>query len=117
MKPPEVRKQIAAGQTAPLYLLEGDDVQSRHDLAQEFGSLVDDGLHAFNMQSFYANEATTVSGRDEMMVELLAAARTLPMMAPRRVLIVYEADRLLSPRKGRDEDVEAALETGSGKRR
>jgi DNA polymerase-3 subunit delta len=117
MKPSEVRKQIAAGETAPLYLLEGDDLQSRHDLAREFGSLVDDGLHAFNVQSFYANEATTASGRDEMMGELLAAARTLPMMAPRRVLTVYEADRLLSPRKSKDDDSDASAENAAQKRR
>ena len=48
----------------PLYLLEGDDLQSRHDLAMEFAGLVDEGLHAFNVQSFYANEATTASARD-----------------------------------------------------
>ena len=117
MKPSDVRKQIAAGDTAPLYLLEGDDLQSRHDLAQEFSSLVDEGLQAFNVQSFYANEATSASGRDELLVDILAAARTLPMMAPRRVLLVYEADRVLSPRKGKDEESAPAAETGGGKRR
>jgi len=40
----EVRKQIKSGKTAPLYLLEGDDLQSRHDLGLEFASLVDEGL-------------------------------------------------------------------------
>ena len=117
MKPAEVRKQIKAGDTAPLYLIEGDDLQARHDLAQEFSSLVDEGLHAFNLQSFYANEATTASARDALLGEIVAAARTLPMMSPRRVLIVHEAERLLSPRKGKDEEVEPANEPASGKRR
>ena len=58
MKPAEVRAQINAGKTGPLYLLEGDDLQSRHDLALEFASMVDEGLQAFNVESFYANEAT-----------------------------------------------------------
>jgi DNA polymerase III delta subunit len=106
VKPSDVRKQIESGDTAPLYLLEGDDLQSRHDLALEFGSIVDEGLHAFNVQSFYANEATNAGARDQMMSELLAAARTLPMMAPRRVLIVHEAERLLSPRKSKDDEDE-----------
>ena len=66
MKPAEVRAQIAAGQTGPLYLLEGDDLQSRHDLALEFAALVDEGLQAFNVESFYANEATTAGARDQM---------------------------------------------------
>jgi DNA polymerase III delta subunit len=42
-----------------------------------------------------------------MIGALLAAARTLPMMAERRVIVVHEAERLLSPRKGKDEEPEA----------
>jgi DNA polymerase-3 subunit delta len=106
MKPAELRKQIKSGDTGPLYLLEGDDRQSRHDLAGEFGALVDEGLHAFNVQQLYANEATTAGGRDALIGELLSSARTLPMMAPRRVIAVHEAERLLSPRKSKDEDQE-----------
>jgi DNA polymerase-3 subunit delta len=107
MKPAEVRKQIKTGNTAPLYLLEGDDLQSRHDLAVEFAALVDEGLQAFNVQTFYANEATNAGARDQLIGDLLGAARTLPMMAPRRVLLVHEAEKLLSPRKGKDDEVEA----------
>ena len=116
MKPADVRKQIKSGDTKPLYLLEGDDLQSRHDLAHEFTSLVDEGLHAFNVQSFYANEATTAGARDEMIGALLAAARTLPMMSPRRVLLIYEAERLLSPRKAKDDEPEAPAARAAGKR-
>jgi DNA polymerase-3 subunit delta len=117
MKATDVRKQIASGDTAPLYLLEGDDLHSRHDLAVEFASVVDEGLHAFNVQGFYANEATTASARDQMIGEILSAARTLPMMAPRRVLIVHEAERLLSPRKGKDDDDAPAPAATPEKRR
>lgn len=108
----QLRKQIAAGETGPLYLLTGDDLQARHDVALEFGALVDAGLHAFNVQSFYANEAGTAGARDQLIGALLTAARTLPMMAPRRVLIVHEAERLLSPRKGKDDDPELPAPVG-----
>jgi len=107
MKPDAVRKQIKAGDTGPLYVLEGDDLHSRHDLAQEFASVVDEGLQAFNVQSFYANEATTASARDQMIADIISTARTLPMMAPRRVLLVHAAEQLLSPRKSKDQDDEA----------
>lgn len=117
MKAADVRTQIASCETAPLYLVEGDDLHSRHDLAVAFASVVDEGLHAFNVQSFYANEATTASARDQMIGEILSAARTLPMMAPRRVLIVHEAERLLSPRKGKDEDDAPAPAAAEKKRR
>src|SRR5690242_7647852 len=114
MKPADVRKQIAAGETAPLYLLEGDDLQARHDLAHAFGGLVDEGLHAFNVQTFYANEATSAATRDQMLSEIVSAARTLPMMAPRRVLLVHEAERLLSPRKAKDDDADLVVEPAAG---
>ncbi len=100
----EIRKHIKSGKTGPLYLLEGDDLQSRHDLAIEFANVVDEGLQAFNVQGFYANEASSASGRDQLIGSLLSNARTLPMMAPRRVIIVHEADRLLAPKRGKDDE-------------
>jgi DNA polymerase III delta subunit len=100
----EIRKVIKSGKTGPLYLLEGDDLQSRHDLAIEFANVVDEGLQAFNVQSFYANEATNAAGRDQLIGSLLSNARTLPMMSPRRILIVHEADRLLAPKRAQDEE-------------
>jgi DNA polymerase III delta subunit len=101
--PAELRKQIKAGKTGPLYLLEGDDLQSRHDLALEFANLVEEGLQAFNVESFYANEATNVPGRDQLIGAMLSTARTLPMMAPKRVVIVHEAERLLAPKRAKEE--------------
>lgn len=111
----EVRKQIKGGKTGPLYLLEGDDLQSRHDLGIEFANVVDEGLQAFNVQSFYANEATNAGGRDQLIGALLSNARTLPMMSPRRVIIVHEADRLLAPKRAKDED-DAPAEAEPGKK-
>ncbi len=102
--PVEIRKQIKAGKTGPLYVLEGDDLQSRHDLALEFANLVEEGLQAFNVESFYANEATNAAGRDQLIGSLLSTARTLPMMASKRVVIVHEAERLLAPKRAKDEE-------------
>ena len=112
----DIRKQIKSGKTGPLYVLEGDDLQSRHDLAIEFANIVDEGLQAFNVQSFYANEATNAAGRDQLIGSLLANARTLPMMAPRRVIVVHEADRLLAPKRGKDEDENEPEPAKKGKR-
>jgi len=118
IKAATARQQIASGDTAPLYLLEGDDFQGRLDLAGEFADVVDEAVRPFNVESFHASDATSGGGRDQLITELLAAARTLPMMAPRRVLIVHQAERLLSPRKGRDDDGDVAPSAGeSGKKR
>ena len=112
----EIRKQIKSGKTGPLYLLEGDDLQSRHDLALEFANIVDEGLQAFNVQSFYANEATNQGARDQLIGALLSNARTLPMMAPRRVIVVHEADRLLAPKRAKEEEEGEADVPKKGKR-
>jgi DNA polymerase III delta subunit len=114
--PVEIRQQIKAGKTGPLYILEGDDLQSRHDLALEFAAVVDEGLQAFNVESFYATEATTASGRDALIGAILSTARTLPMMSPRRVVMVHEAERLLSPKRGKDDD-QPELDLGAKKKR
>ena len=115
--PAEIRKQINVGKTGSLYVLTGDDLQSRHDLALEFANLVDEGLQAFNVQSFYANEAGNQGARDQLIGAILSTARTLPMMAPRRVVIVHEAERLLAPKRGKDEEETLSeLEPKKGKR-
>jgi DNA polymerase-3 subunit delta len=108
MTPAQVRAQIAAGDTAPVYLIESDDLPSRQEVAQAFLALVDEGLHAFNVATFFARDATTAGDRDRLFSDILAAARTMPMMAPRRVVIVHDAEALLAPRRVKDEEPEAA---------
>ena len=57
-----------------MYLLEGDDLQSRHDLSLEFAALVDEGLQAFNVESLYANESANTAGRDALIGDILSTA-------------------------------------------
>ena len=51
-----------------------------------------------------ATKPTNAAGRDQLIGSLLSNARTLPMMAPRRVIVVHEADRLLAPKRAKDEE-------------
>ncbi|MEP7117197.1 MAG: DNA polymerase III subunit delta [Acidobacteriota bacterium] len=118
MTPAQVRAAIGAGTPAPIYLLESDDVPSRLELAQAFLALVEDGLQAFNTASFHAREATAAADRDAMFSAIISAARTLPMMAPRRVLLVHDAEAILAPKRAKDDDGgDAPAAPGSGKRR
>ena len=89
--PSLVRKHIAAGETGPLYVLVGADDQEKSALAHEFTSMVEEGLEAFNVDRLYGAETTAD--------RLIDAARTLPMMAPRRVIVVLEAEKLLVPKR------------------
>lgn len=77
---------------------------------------MDEGLQAFNVGSWFGHEATTTSQRDAMLSSIMAAARTLPMMAPRRVVVVHEAEALLTPRRARDEEPAKAPGAGKGRR-
>jgi len=97
--PAAVRKQIEAGEVAPLYLLQGDDDIEKSALGHEFEQLVDEGLRAFNVERIHAGEATSGDKVASVVSSLVAAARTLPMMAPRRVVIVLQAEALLMPKR------------------
>jgi DNA polymerase-3 subunit delta len=86
-----LRKQIASAQTGSLYVLIGEDETEKSAMAAEFAEMVDEGLRAFNVERLYGGE---------MKVDTLVdATATLPMMAPRRVVVVVEAEKLLTPKR------------------
>ena len=89
--PAAVRKQIKAGQTDPLYLLIGDDEEEKSNLAAEFQDAIEVDLRPFNVQRVYGDD-TTIGA-------VLDAARTLPMLSPRRMVVVLRAEHLLVPKR------------------
>jgi DNA polymerase-3 subunit delta len=94
-----LKKHIAAGDTGPLYVLVGDDDSEKSAVATEFTEMVDEGLRAFSVNRLFGAEIKAD--------DLIDAAATLPMMAPRRIVIVYDAERLLIPkREGKAADAE-----------
>jgi DNA polymerase-3 subunit delta len=96
-----LRKQITSGETAPLYALVGGDDMEKSAVAAEFGEMVDEGLRAFNVERMYGGEMKVS--------DLVDAANTLPMMVPRRVVIVLEAEKLFIPKresKAADEELQ-----------
>lgn len=101
LTPAALRTQIASGATGPLYLLTGEDDVEKTAVANEFAETVDEGLRAFNVDRLY--------GGDASVDDLIQAAATLPMMAPRRLVIVLEGEKLLIPKresKAADEEQE-----------
>ena len=100
--PAAVRKQIASGTVAPVYLLQGVDDIEKSALGHEFEELVDEGLRAFNVERIHAGDISSGDKLVAVVGSLVAAARTLPMMAPRRIVIVLQADLLLVPKRESD---------------
>ena len=74
-----------------MYLVLGEDEHEKAELASEFEQAIDDGLRPFNVERFH--------GEDASLRVILDAARTLPMMAPRRLVVVLRADRVLEPKR------------------
>ncbi len=97
LSPPALRKQIAQRTLDPVYLIVGDDDAEMTRLTNELSSVVEDELRAFNLERLYAGEK---AGSPQAIVQ---AARTLPMMGDRRVVIVLRAERILKPKRAREE--------------
>lgn len=91
LSPTILRTQLASQQTDPLYVLIGADELEKAAVAGEFAEMVDEDLRTFNVERLYGGE-TRVDA-------VIDAARTLPMMAPRRVIVIAEAEKLLMPRR------------------
>jgi DNA polymerase-3 subunit delta len=87
----QLRKELASGDTGPLYALVGEDDAEKAAVAAEFAGMVDEGLRAFNVERLYGGEMSVS--------DLEGAAEQFPMMAPRRVVIVLEAEKLLVPKR------------------
>ena len=99
LTPSAVRKQIAGGSVDPVYLVAGDDELEKSALAAEFANLIEEDLRAFNVERIHAGEWTSGDRLVDGVGSIVAAARTLPMMTPRRVVIVLQCETLLAPKR------------------
>lgn len=72
-------------------MLMGDDELEKADVAGEFADMVDEGLRAFNVDRLY--------GADIKVDDIVDVSATLPMMAPRRIVLIHEAEKLLIPKR------------------
>lgn len=100
--PATVRKQIASGKTGSIYLIIGSDEDERTRLAREFADVVEEELRPFNVERLYGGETKPA--------KLLQAVHMLPMLGPRRIVIVSQAELVLSPKKSESEVVLRDLE-------
>lgn len=91
--PADVRAAIAKRAPAPVYLLLGDDDAELSRLAADITSVVEDELRVFNVERMYGGEKATTAA------SIVEAARMLPMMSDRRVVVVVRAERLLKPKR------------------
>ncbi|MGE0593503.1 MAG: DNA polymerase III subunit delta [Vicinamibacterales bacterium] len=86
-----LRAGLASGALGPLYVLTGGDDLEKLAVAGEFAETVDEGLRAFNVERLHGAE-TDVD-------QVTTAAGLFPMLSPRRIVIVLEAEKLLVPKR------------------
>src|SRR5215467_5820701 len=91
--PADVRAAIAKRNPAPVYVILGDDDAEMLRLAADITALVEDELRAFNVERIYAGEKGNTASA------IVEAARVLPMMSDRRVVVVLRGERLLKPKR------------------
>jgi DNA polymerase-3 subunit delta len=115
LTPAAVRKQIQAGTPDPIYLLQGEDDIETAALAHEFEKLVEEDVRPFNVERIHVGDLASGEKFAAAVASVINAARTLPMMCPRRVVVVFRAEGLLVPKRESDaatralDDFEALL--------
>jgi DNA polymerase-3 subunit delta len=84
--PAQAIEQARKGQLLPVYLVLGDERLLRDEVVRELRTAsLGGGVAAFNEDKFTAGEANVEA--------IVSAARTVPMMAPRRFVVVRGAER------------------------
>lgn len=88
-----LRKLIASKRLGTLHLLVGEDVRLVEQTADAIEATIDEADRPFAVDRLYAAE----SGGSP--IDIAAAARALPMLGDRRIVIVLRAERLLKPKR------------------
>ncbi|HAC16480.1 MAG TPA: DNA polymerase III subunit delta [Bacteroidetes bacterium] len=102
---PVAKKEIAAGDLLPFYFICGEETFFVDSLQNDLIKVMPVDLRDFNMDIFYGNE-TTLS-------KVINAAKSYPMMADRRIVVLREFSALFERNKEELEDSESDEEGGS----
>jgi DNA polymerase-3 subunit delta len=90
MTPDKAIAQARQGKLLPVYVVSGEERLLRDDVVAELrAAALGSGIAAFNEDKFTAGEST--------IDQVVAAARTVPMMAPKRFVVVRAAERWEAP--------------------
>jgi DNA polymerase III subunit delta len=109
LTPQSCEEQIGAGRLQPIYLLTGPDDEQKARLVTLLIETVEADLRPFNVDKFFPADVRDDARKQFWTV--LQLARTLPMMAPRRIVVMAQADRLMPIFKQADDE---APEPGPG---
>jgi DNA polymerase-3 subunit delta len=100
LTPDALEKQIQSGSLDRVYLLTGQDDERKSALASALADSLDEGLRAFNFDRLHGSDSKPEARKQ--LWTILDLAKTLPMMAPFRVILVLSAEKLLAVLKDSD---------------
>jgi DNA polymerase III subunit delta len=104
MTPAQAIEQAAQGKLLPVYVVAGEEALLRDEVVAELRrSSLAGGVAAFNEDKFTAGEVDVET--------IVAAARTVPMMAPRRFVLLRSAERWEGPDAPTRADAKAGADT------
>jgi DNA polymerase-3 subunit delta len=105
LDPSALKKQLAAGRLGPVYVLLGEDLKLIDRMVEAMEATIDPADRPFAVEHFHAGDEGAGP------VDIAAAARGLPMLGDRRLVIVRRAERLLKPKRN-TKSADAADEDG-----
>jgi len=112
--PETFERQIASGRLDAVYVLAGPDGALKASLVAKLVDTIEPDLRPFNVDKLFPPD-----GREEARKQfwsVLQLARTLPMMAPRRVIVVAQAEKLMPIFKAGDDEPAQPAEAPAGKK-
>jgi DNA polymerase-3 subunit delta len=113
--PQAFEQHIANGRLEPVYLLVGPDDALKSKLVTQLVESIEADFRPFNVDKLFPPD-----NREEARKQfwnVLQLARTLPMMVPRRVIVVAQAEKLMPIFKAGDDEASPPAEaTPAGRR-
>ena len=107
---PALQQRIAAGRLDPLYLIVGDDVRLAEALVEAIEHTVDEADRPFAVRRVYANEENGGGAP----IDIAAAARDVPMLGDRRIVVVLRAEKFLKPKRAAKAEAPDEGDDGAG---
>jgi DNA polymerase-3 subunit delta len=113
--PESFEQQIASGRLDPVYLLSGPDAALKSKLVAQLIESVEADFRPFNVDKLFGPDNREEARKQFWTVMQLV--RTLPMMVPRRVIVVAQAEKLMPVFKAGDDDVSEPAEAAPSGRK
>lgn len=104
--PQTFEQQVAEGRLDPVYVLTGPDLAQKTLLVSQLVETIEEDFRPFNVDKLFPPDNREEARRQFW--GMLQLAETLPMMAPRRVIVAAQAEKLMPIFKAGDDEASPA---------